>query len=532
MISERAMDENLKYPVGIHTFSEIIEEKYVYVDKTALIYELVKKYKYAFLSRPRRFGKSLLMSTLAEYFKGNSELFKGLEIQNLEKDWQAYPVFRFDLSAENFNHPSRLINRINRCINDIAEEYSLSIDGTTISDRFAVLIRQAFIRFGKKVVILVDEYDKPLLDCIHIKEVHEEIKAELRGFYSVIKANDEYVKFAMLTGVTRFSKVSIFSGPNNFSDISLHPKFNAICGISESEFHRDFEISVIDFAKMCGKTEEEVWRSFKEMYDGYHFAERGEYIYNPYSVLSAFNEEKISSFWFTSASPTFLVKLLETHNYPLDSLEGEKRSEFAINSNDNADSDLVLLLFQTGYLTIKDYDPSTRMYTLGFPNQEVYEGFWESLATHFFKGYNGKSVFDLYNLLKDLNQGEPEDFMLRIQSLLADIPYTTEKKEDSERRREGHFRDMMAIVVKMLGFHVGCEIHSSAGRCDMQILTARYIYIFEFKVNGLSASALEQIHQKGYLRPFAADKRRKILIGANFSTQTNTLTNWLIEEFS
>lgn len=524
------MDKAIKYPVGIHTFSEIITDNYLYIDKTALIYNLVTRYKYVFLSRPRRFGKSLLMSTLASYFKGEKHLFKGLAIDGLETEWESYPVLRFDLSGENFNHPSRLLQRIDRCINDIEAEYSLDAVGATISERFAVLIKQAHDRFGKNVVILIDEYDKPMLDCFHDSDIHEEIKAELRGFYSVIKMRDEYVKFAMLTGVTRFSRVSIFSGLNNLSDISLLPRFNAICGISESEFRRDFQSSVKNFATEFGYTEDDTWNRFKQMYDGYHFAEHGEYIYNPYSVLNAFNQEKISSFWFSSGSPKFLIKLIEKHNYPLDSLEGETRSEIALCSGDNIDSDLVSLLFQTGYLTIKGYDDRTRVYTLGFPNQEVYDGFWESLATHFFKGYNGKSAFDLNKLLKDLNEGHPDDYMLRIQSLLADVPYSTDKKDDSQRRREGHFRDMMAITMKLLGFHVATEIHSSIGRCDMQILTDRFIYIFEFKINSTTASAIEQIHQKGYARPFGADPRTKFLIGANFSTQTNTLTDWQIEK--
>lgn len=524
------MEGILKYPVGIHTFSEIIKEKYLYVDKTALIYELVSRYKYVFLSRPRRFGKSLLVSTLGSYFKGQKELFEGLEIGKLEKEWLSHPVFRFDLSGENFNHPSRLLNRINRCFKDICDEYELKEEGYTISDSLAVLIKQAYNKYGRKVVILIDEYDKPILDCLHQSDIHEEIKAELRGFYSVIKAYDEYVKFAMLTGVTRFSKVSIFSGPNNLSDISMLSRFNAICGISESELRHNFQRSVKIFADENGYSESETWNRFKEMYDGYHFSERGEFIYNPFSVLSAFNEEKISSYWFRSASPNFLIKLIESHNYPLDSLDGEKRSEMELCSHDNIDSDLVSLLFQSGYLTIKAYDEATRTYTLGFPNIEVYEGFWNSLAKHFFKGYDGKSAFDLYKLLKDIKEGRPEDFMIRIQSLLSDIPYPTDKKEDNDKRREGHFRDMMAIAMKLLGFHVGCEVHSSAGRCDMQILTDRFIYIFEFKINGTPQSALQQIENKGYQRPFRSDRRLKFLIGATFSTETNTLTDWLIKE--
>ncbi len=272
------MAETIKYPVGIHTFSEIIRENYLYVDKTSLVYDLVKTYKYVFLSRPRRFGKSLLTSTIASFFKGEKNLFRGLDIENLENDWESYPVFRFDLSGENFNQLSRLMTRLNRCLKDIAKEYSLYDDGNTVSDSLAVLIRQAFEKYGRRVVILIDEYDKPLLDCLHDNRIHEEIKSELRGFYSVIKANDEYVKFALLTGVTRFSKVLIFSGPNNFSDISMLPRYNAICGISETEFHEYFQASIRQLSKELECAEEETWSQFKEMYDGYHFAERGEYI--------------------------------------------------------------------------------------------------------------------------------------------------------------------------------------------------------------------------------------------------------------
>ncbi len=524
------MAERIKYPVGIHTFSEIINENYLYVDKTALVYELIDRYKYVFLSRPRRFGKSLLMSTLASYFKGKKELFKDLAIAKLEQDWESYPVFRFDLSGENFNHPSRLVSRISLCLDQISKEYSLVGTGNSISDRFTGMIKESVLKYGKKVVILIDEYDKPMLDCIHLPEVHNAIRDELRGFFSVIKASDENVKFSMLTGVTRFSMVSIFSGPNNFSDISMLPRFNAICGITESEFRKNFQNSIRDLSSELGYNEEETWQKFKEMYDGYHFAERGEYVYNPYSVLRAFNDERINSYWFGSASPSFLIRLIAGHNYPLDRLEGEKRTETALCDLDNVNSDLVVLLFQTGYLTIKGYDGHSRTYTLGFPNFEVYEGFWEALSLHFFKGYNGRSVFDLNKLLHDLNVGNVDGFMTSIQSLLADIPYMSERHADTPRRSEGHFRDMMAIAVKLLGFHVGCEIHSSAGRCDMQIMTQKYVYIFEFKINRSPEEALRQIYDKGYLTPFIADSRIKYLIGAEFSTDTNTLKSWRFEK--
>lgn len=368
-----------------------------------------------------------------------------------------------------------------------------------------------------------------MLDCLHEDALHEKMKAELRGFYSVIKATDEYVKFSMLTGVTRFSKVSVFSGINNLSDISLLPKYNAICGISESEFHCYFADSIKEFAQSNNYSPERVWLEFKKMYDGYHFADSGEFIYNPYSVLNAFKDERLGSYWFTSGSPRFLIKLIEKHSYPLDSLEGEKRSEMELTGIHDLTSDLVILLFETGYLTIKDYDSSTRTYTLGFPNKEVYDGFWDSLSSFFFKGYDGRSVLNLKNILDDVLSGRPEEYMRRIQSLLADLAYGTERKSESLRRNEGHFRDIMAIIMKLLGLHVRTEIHSSAGRRDMQILTDRYVYIFEYKIDSNAEKALEQIQSKGYWRPFAAEHRQIFLIGANFSTSTRTLTDWKIE---
>ncbi|MDE6638193.1 MAG: AAA family ATPase, partial [Muribaculaceae bacterium] len=276
----------LKYPVGIQTFSEIIKEGYIYIDKTKLIHELVTEKKYVFLSRPRRFGKSLLMSTLQAYFKGEKDLFKHLDISRLEKEWTVYPVFRLDLSQENFINPDRLMWLISSQLTKIEKYYGLKSNAPTIGLRFSDLIEQAFEKYGKKVVILIDEYDKPMLDCLHEEDLHNKIKAELRGFYSCIKGNDQYIKFAMLTGITKFGKISVFSGINNLKDISLLPRYNAICGISELEFHRDFQSSIDIFAKENDITADDAWSRFKEMYDGYHFSSKNEDIYNPYSVLN------------------------------------------------------------------------------------------------------------------------------------------------------------------------------------------------------------------------------------------------------
>ncbi|MDE6443897.1 MAG: ATP-binding protein [Muribaculaceae bacterium] len=516
------MASEIKYPVGIQTFSEIIKEKYFYVDKTALIHRLAHRAKYVFLSRPRRFGKSLLMSTLEAYFKGKRELFKGLAISNLESEWTEFPVFRLDLSGENYVDTSRLVENIGFYLDRIELLYNLTSSGS-IATRFKQLILKAHIKYNKKVVILIDEYDKPLLDCLHDDQLHETLRNELRSFYSCIKACDEYIRFAMLTGVSRFGKVSIFSGLNNLRDISMLPEYNDLCGISESEFRRDFNRSVADFAEVTGMQHSEVRDSFKTMYDGYHFAPSGEDIYNPFSVLYAFEENRLDSFWFATGSPYYLIKLIENNSYPLDRLDGQRRTEAQLGNITDLRYDFVPLLYQTGYLTIKDYDHETGEYTLGFPNREVYQAFWTSLKNHFFRTRGGGSDFDVRTLTDDFLEGRPDDFMRRLRALFADLP------SEPERNKEIHFQNMMAIAAKMLGLNVRTEVNSAAGRCDMQVITDRFIYIFEFKINGITQVALEQILDRGYAIPFSADKRKVFLIAANFSTDDRTITDWLIQ---
>ena len=522
------MAQSIDYPVGIQTFEKIITNDYLYIDKTALIYELFNDANYIFLSRPRRFGKSLLMSTLEAYFKGRKDLFRGLAIEKLETDWIEYPVFRFDLSGQNYNHPQRLIDRITGWLDFMEEKYGLKSATDNVSERFIALIRQAYEKYGQPVVVLIDEYDKPLLDCLHDDSLHQTIKDELRAFYSVLKMSDEYIRFAMLTGVTKFGKVSVFSGLNNLKDISMLPKYNALCGISETEFHHYFPHSIKDFALENDLTEDETWGYFKQLYDGYRFAAKGENIYNPYSVLSAFDSETFGSYWYESGSPSYLIKLIERHRFLLSNLEGERRSSKQLGDISNVGEDIVPLLYQSGYLTIKSFDnpsgnPLGGVYTLGFPNMEVNQSFWESLADHFFKGFGGINTFHMQRFIDDINHGRTEDFMVRLQSLFADT------NSEPERDKEIHFQNMLAIACKMMGLEVHTEIHSSRGRCDMQIETSAFVYIFEFKVDGSTEEALRQIKERGYAERFGADDRTVYLIGANFSTETRTLTDWIIE---
>ncbi len=514
----------IKYPIGIQTFSDIISDGYIYVDKTELVYDLVNSYRYVFLSRPRRFGKSLLMSTIEAYLRGKKELFTGLAIDKLEKNWTNYPVFHFDLSPANYDDESKLMDMIGYSLKNISDEYSLSYDGPNYSVAFLNLIRQAYEKYGQKVVVLIDEYDKPLLDCIHDSDLHGKLKAELRSFYSVIKASDQYIRFTMLTGITKFGKISIFSGLNNLKDISMIPRYNAICGISETEFRRNFKASIAVFAEENDISEDFAWAQFKSMYDGYHFASRGEGIYNPFSVINAFDENEMKNFWYASGSPSYLFRLIERNNYRLDRLDGQTRREDQLSDITDTNDDFVPLLYQSGYLTLKDYYKDTQEYLLGFPNKEVETSFWSSLAQRFFRDVDGSSAFNLRKFLSDLNEGRPEEFMLSLKSLFADTSSETEKN------KEIHFQNMMAIAAKMMGLSARTEIHSAKGRCDMQIFSSGFVYIFEFKIDGSAKEALKQIHEKGYAIPFEADSRTVFMIGANFSTEMRTFDDWIIEE--
>lgn len=475
-----------------------------------------------FLSRPRRFGKSLLLSTLEQYFLGNRALFKGLAIETLEKKWESYPVLRFDLSSANYNDVNVLKQKISTYLSRMEDELGIS-PVLQLGDRFMNVIISAYKQTGKRVVVLIDEYDKPMLESLHDDTVHGEITSELRGFYSVLKECDAMIRFAMLTGVSKFGKVNIFSGLNNLIDISMHKDFNEICGISEVEFHEYFHRSVKHFAEENELTEQDAWESFKHYYDGYHFSRQGSDIYNPFSTLTAFKMRELGHYWFVSGSSNYLVRLIERYPFQLDRLEGARRSQDKLSDISDISRDIVPLLYQAGYLTIKGYEPESRNYILGFPNHEVSQGFWNSMAEHFFRPANSTYHFNLEAFIYNLLHGEAECFMERLKSLFASVC------AEHEINKELHFQNIMAIFVHMLGFRTMIEMHSSQGRCDLVIESPHYIYIIELKVDNTAANAMKQIHERGYVRPFGIDSRTKILIGANFSTKTRTLTDWKIE---
>ena len=519
------MDTAIKYPIGIQTFSEIITEGYLYIDKTELIYRLVKENKYVFLSRPRRFGKSLLVSTIEEYFKGHKELFSGLAIARKETDWKKYPIIRFDFSGENYDDHTRLTELISAKLSNYEAIYGRNPEDKSIGMRFNRLIHNMRISSDERVVILIDEYDKPLLDVLHDDGKHELTRRELEGFYSNIKKCDADIRFALLTGVGKFGHVSIFSGLNNLNDISLMPRYNALCGISESEFHQCFAPSVTSFATTNGIDENETWALFKTKYDGYHFAKTGEDIYNPFSVLNAFAKEELGNYWFASGTPGFLVKIMKKNKSDLSDIEGVMLTEDDLSDLTNPAANYHALFFQAGYLTIKGYDKPTERYLLDFPNEEVRSGFWRSFYKQYVFDGTPRRTFDIFNFLDDIKQGNPEGFMTRIQALVAEI------SPGIDRGREVHFQNVMQIIFKMLGQMVHTEIESANSRCDMTVETPSYVYVMEFKINSSPLTAIAQIKSKGYAHRFVADQRTIFLIGANFSTATNELDSFLIEQF-
>ncbi len=520
------MADTLKYPIDIQSFSVLRKEGYLYIDKTDLLYNLVHNNYYVFLSRPRRFGKTLLMSTIEAYFKGEQELFQGLAIDKLEKKWESFPVLRFDLSGENYKDLSRVISHIEWLLARMERKYNYSGSGT-ISQRLSDLIETVHDQTGKKVVVLVDEYDKPMLDSLHQKDAQEEIRNELRAFYSVLKASYEYVRFVMLTGVTKFGKVSIFSGLNNLTDISMVREYDSICGITQEEFDHYFHSSVGNFAQTNEMTPKEAAEMFKSYYDGYHFTIPGKDIYNPYSVLYAFRFRMIDQYWYSTGSSSFLVNLIRRHPFRLNDIESARRSRAELSDITDFSGDIIPLLYQSGYLTLKGFDKETQEYSLGFPNREVYKAFWSTLAKHIFstatESINGIGTKEM---TEDLMKGDPNGFLLRIKGLFGAL------SSESEPQKEIHFQNTMAVIARMLGFTVKTEVHSSAGRCDMTILTPSYVYIFEFKVDKSPEEALKQIYDREYYLPYTADKREIFLIGVDFSTHNRSLAKWIIKSYN
>ena len=515
-----------RYPVGDSSFPEIRKKAQVYVDKTALIYRLTHDTKYYFLSRPRRFGKSLMLSTLKAYFEGRKELFEGLAIASLEKEWKRYPVIHLSMGGKDYSTIEMMHEHLANQIEEYENVLGVNQKGISVDTRFYNLIRSAVEKFGEGVVILIDEYDKPMLDTRHRNdELHDNIKSLLRGFYGIIKESAEHIRFVMITGVTKFSHVNIFSGLNNLKDISLEPEYNALCGISDSEMVEYFTEDMKIFAERNALTPDEAAMQFKKHYDGYRFAYNGEHIYNPFSVVSAFSSMRFRNYWFASGTSYYLVKEMEQSDYDFASLDSVTVSEDDLMGVQVSQDNIVALLYQAGYLTIKDYNPRIRRYRLGFPNKEVSSGFFNDLLKITFERHAYKG-FSVMKILDYADEGRPDEMMKLFKYALSQYTYPQIDAENTER----HFNLLMYTISMAIGLDVKSEVNTARGRIDMTIEAHDFVYIMEFKVNSYPKRAMAQINEMGYADRYYGDARTIYKIGANFSKKTRNLTGWIIEK--
>ena len=511
------------YPIGIQNFEKIRKDGYFYIDKTALVYQLVKTGSYYFLSRPRRFGKSLLISTLEAYFQGKKELFTGLAMEKLEKDWIEYPILHLDLNIEKYDTPESLNNILEKSLAKWEGLYGANPSERSLSLRFAGIIERACEQTGQRVAILIDEYDKPLLQAIGNEALQHEFRNTLKPFYGALKTMDGCIKFAILTGVTKFGKVSVFSDLNNLDDISMREPYVSLCGVTEREIHDNLEEELHELAAIQQLTYEEVYAKLKDCYDGYHFVENTEGIYNPFSLLNTFKYNKFSNYWFETGTPTYLVELLKRTHYDLGRMAHVETDADVLNSI-YGDEDPIPVIFQSGYLTIKGYDKEFGLYRLGFPNKEVEEGFMKFLIPFYTRFNKVEAPFEIQRFVKELRAGDIDAFFKRLRSFFADTPY------ELVSELELHYQNVLFILYKLLGFYVKAERHTSDGRIDLVLQTDKFIYIMEFKLDGTAEEALQQINEKRYALPFEQDARRLFKIGVNFSNTTRNIEKWLVEE--
>ena len=510
------------YPVGIQNFEKLREGGFVYVDKTRHIYDLAHNGHYYFLGRPRRFGKSLLISTMEAYFLGKRKLFEGLALERLEKEWAAHPVLHLDLNTADYNKDDSLETVLNNALCVWEKEYGTMSSEASLPLRFSGIIERAAKKTGRKTVILVDEYDKPLLQTFGDERLQDSHRAMLKAFYSVLKTQDQYIRFAFLTGVTKFGKVSVFSDLNNLKDISMMERYIDICGITEPEIHRYFEPALHETAAANGMTYEQACARLKDQYDGYRFEVNTPGIYNPFSLLNALQERKFKNYWFETGTPTFLVELLKRHGYRLENLTKERLASDALNSMEPPSGNPVPMIYQSGYLTIKGYMEQFGKYLLGFPNKEVEQGFINFLLPAYVPVRN-TTEFDISYFVEDVQTGDAEGFMERLQAFFADVDYKI--IGDAEK----YFHNAMFLIFKMMGFYTEAEYNTSHGSIDILVKTDGYVYIIECKLDRSAAEALEQIERKQYAAPFAADGRKLYKIGISFSSGIRGISEYIIQ---
>ena len=514
-----------KLPIGIQTFEKIRREGFLYVDKTELVWQLASTSIPNFLSRPRRFGKSLLISTFEAYFEGKKELFEGLAIEKLEDKWEKYPVLHMDLNARRYECADDLIAMLNQFLEKWEAIYGTEKQDRAPEERFGYVIQKAYEKTGKGVVVLIDEYDKPLLQALHNDELLEAYRIILKAFYGTLKSNDSCLRFAFLTGVTKFSQVSVFSDLNQLNDISMSKAYATLCGLTKQELLDNFQPELQALADECEQSFDEAVETMTQQYDGYHFHPQGAGMFNPFSVLNAFDKQEFGNYWFQTGTPTFLVKSLQKADYDLRTLmDGVEASAITFTEYRAETDNPIPLIYQSGYLTIKDFDKRFKVYTLGFPNDEVRYGFLNFLVPFYTPITDDKKNFYIGRFIRELENGDVDAFMQRFEAFFADFPY--ELNDKTER----HYQVVVYLIFKLMGQFTQAEVHSAKGRADAIVQTPNYVYVFEFKLNGTAEEALLQINEQGYAKPFMADTRKVVKVGVEFSAETRNVKRWLVEE--
>lgn len=517
------MADKRRFPLGIQTFSEIIEGNYLYVDKTEYVYNLTHQFKYVFLSRPRRFGKSLLASTFRSYFEGRKELFKGLKIDELEKDWVKYPVFHFNMSTAKYSDIEDTKNRLDAMICDYELVYGEDTYNKDIKGRLQSLFKKAHLQTGNPVVILIDEYDSPMLEVMHDPKKLADFRNLFRSFYSPIKDCDEHIRFAFITGISKFSQLSIFSEINNLKKISMLDAYDAVCGIAKDEALSQLRLQIQEFADAKEWTFDEAVEKLTLQYDGYHFSENSRDIFNPFSLLNALNDKKLYSYWFDSGTPSWLINQLIKFNFKIEQLEGAQASSTDFDAPTEGMTTALPLLYQSGYITIKNYDERQNLFTLAVPNNEVRIGLYKNLIPYYLAPSTQESNVFIANFGVCLQDDKLDEALRLMRSFISDIPY------DYMQEKEKSYHLIFFLIARLLCQFVDSEVKNSAGRSDMVLKTQTHIYVFEFKFQGKLDKALLQIDDKGYLIPYECDGRQLVKVAVNFSTDGRTIDGWAID---
>ena len=522
-----------RYPIGIQTFERIIRDGYLYIDKTDLVWQLAHYATFVFMSRPRRFGKSLLTSTLESYFKGERELFEGLKMMELEKEWEQYPVIRLDLSeAKGQETADDLRGMLLLLLKDYTKIYGRDQDEATPGGVLRGLLQRAYEQTGKQVAVVIDEYDAPLLDVLHEEETLAAKRKVMQEFYQPLKANERLIKFCFITGITKFSQLSIFSTINNLANVTLQPRFSAICGITEEEVRGMFDKEIELMAEKYKCSPEEMFQKIKLRYDGYHFSEESADIYNPFSLLTAFASLKLDNYWFATGTPTFLIQQLQHFHTDITSLD--KLEVYANDFDQPSENmrDALPILYQAGYLTIKGYDHESQIYTLSIPNQEVRIGYSEGLLP-MYTGLETRSVKAGFALKfwRALKKGDADEAMQEMKAYMAGLPYVEgfKQKLAEAAAKEGFYEYTMYLIFSMLNVYVKTQVRCAGGRTDMVVWMPDTTYVFEMKVNGTAQEALAQIDSKGYALPYQSEGKRVVKVGVSFDAETRIPTDWIVD---